>query len=357
MVSLVSLDQDILNKVALTGAQASSLADSVSDFTGVAAGSQVGLIFPTEQLEEFIEQIEFSSEDCEVITTEIETKIQMIIDAIKDKLNLADSMSPFPDLMNIPTSPDDLIDWVKDFVASYISPQIKALIDVVIQIFQFIALLAKVLSAVQQAITNMQLCLIAGINDALNNVQSFINEKIAEATSGITDILQTINSYQTQLVGITGGEAPLNTSSVSALIESIDNGALDVLDNQTKEYRDSKTPYPTITDLVTNGNITNANFPTAISVSAGGTGYSNNATITLISSTGTSASLSVVTTANVVTSVAISDPGTNYAFTDRGYVNTTSGSGAVLNVGLDKLSYGVGKITIYGSQAEWLASL
>jgi hypothetical protein len=351
MSALDNLDQTILSKVSL----------SVDRQIERRGGPQPGDLFPTATIVEMIEQIE-SLVDCEAIQTMIENRLNALFDSIKSKIELSADMSILAVIMSLPSSFEDIIKWAKKFVATYIAPQIRALVNIIAQLVEFVQALIDLANAIQTAIENVIACAIAGVKDAIDGVLAPINEKIAEVTSEIDSALGVVDDFQNKLTGITGGEAPLDTSSASNLLTSVENGAFDVLDAQTKLFNEEnsfETGDPDPDQLVLFGEITTSTAPLSRVINRVGSGYSPGDKIVIVSSTGSGANVEIGTTlvSNTINRVIINNGGSGYSYSDSGYINGANGVNGSIRLGLDNNYYSDGFITIYGNQAEWLSSL
>jgi len=109
MSALDQINQDTLERVAL----------SVAGQMSKKEGPQPGDLFPTAAITEMANQLE-SLVDCETLQTMVENRLSSLFDTIKGKIDLSADLSPFTALLDIPTSPDDIIDWAKKFVTLYI---------------------------------------------------------------------------------------------------------------------------------------------------------------------------------------------------------------------------------------------
>ena len=142
------------------------------------------------------------------------------VDQLKTKATAAGDVSPFGELMNIPSNPLKIISWVRKFVSMYIGPQVLAMIDLAIQLAQLAAAVQKITQAAIAAQQNIQLCAASIVDTAVDSLIESSLDALGTTEAEINNILSTVSTVQSKISNITGKPAKFQTGSIEQLIES-----------------------------------------------------------------------------------------------------------------------------------------
>ena len=191
--------------------QASNLSVDSEGNLDFEIGSKAGIIFPTEEIKLATESLR-NSVDCEAIQQTITDELTALTDLLIAKIANISSCTARSGLMSLPSNPLKILSWAKKFVALYLGPQILALIDLALQLVQFIEAVANMKAAAEQAQVNLELCLESTKGELTNFAIEKATDALNTAVPQLDGILTTIGEVQTQLEGITGTPALVNVS-------------------------------------------------------------------------------------------------------------------------------------------------
>jgi len=211
--------------------QASNLSVDSEGNLDFEIGSKVGILFPTEEIKLATESLR-NSVDCEAIQQTITDELTALTDLLIAKIANISSCTARSGLMSLPSNPLKILSWAKKFVALYLGPQILALIDLALQLIQFINAVANMTAAAQAAQDNLKLCLESTKGVVTNLAIAKATEALDTAIPQLDEILTTIGEVQTELEGITGTPALVNVSGgtdtfVASIFLQNDDGSYD----------------------------------------------------------------------------------------------------------------------------------
>jgi Mg2+ and Co2+ transporter CorA len=172
-----------------------------------------------EHIENLAKQID-NATDCEVLLEIINTHVRAVNDLVKSliatQLEILESILP---LLKIPTSIRAIIRWIKKFVTGTILPQLRAYINMALQIIALIRALTTLANSITNARTKLEQCALETIPSVVNRE---INAAIRDLQSPLTNALNKIEIVQDQIEGVIGTPLSqrINTSSPEAFTAS-----------------------------------------------------------------------------------------------------------------------------------------
>lgn len=154
-----------------------------------------------EYIENLAKQID-SATDCEVLLNIVNTHIKVLQDLIQSLIAAQQEIiNNFLQLLKIPTSLRAIIRWVKKFVTGAILPQLRAFINMALQIIALIRALSTLANSITNARTKLQQCALETIPAVLNQE---INASIRNLQAPLTNALNNVEILQDQLQGVLG---------------------------------------------------------------------------------------------------------------------------------------------------------
>ena len=247
-------------------------------------GSQVGILFPTDEINAAADAIT-AAVDCAIIEDMIKREIQALVDQLKTKATAAGDVSPFGELMNIPSNPLKIISWVRKFVSMYIGPQVLAAIDLAIQLAQLAAAVQKITQAAIAAQQNIQLCAASIVDTAIDQLIESSLDALGTTEAEINNILSTVSTVQSKISDITGKPAKFQTGSIEQLIESATTENRAAFVSDVNEYATASLSEP---EAALSANAVSSIF------TAGGA-FSGNTSVPGDSSSGTNGEFEIIT--------------------------------------------------------------
>lgn len=182
-------------------------------------GSQVGNLFPTEDINAATEKIN-NAVDCEFIQQQINEEIMALKDIVLAKTKDMATCASKTGLMNLPSNPLKILSWAKKFVSQMLGPQLLAMIDLAIQLSQFASAMQNIIQAASAAQQNVLLCAQSVVDDTIDKVIDEATDAFNQTFPQINSTLTKINEVQNAIVDITGGTPVFNVTSVEGLVES-----------------------------------------------------------------------------------------------------------------------------------------
>jgi len=237
-------------------------------------GSSIGIIFPYEALDAAADRLN-NAIDCESIEQIIKDEVQLVKEMLQSKTSKVADLTPFGDLLKLPTDPLKLLKWAKKFVTLYIGPQVLAMVDLAIQIALTAQAITNITVAAQAAQQNLLLCAESAIDTLLDESIGAATDLLETALPGVDAALKEIAETQAQLATITGIAPVFDTDhGIAGLIESAttDNKAkfmTDVNSFVTAPYDTSSEEQDVITAAVGTSLSANSSFATGTLASAG----------------------------------------------------------------------------------------
>ena len=189
----------------------------------------------TAHINALADQIRFTT-DCEVLQLVVEEHLKSVKALFDDiKAEQKEILSKILPLLTIPApTPQDIIKWVKKFVASQITPQMRAQIAYIKKMIKLAIAIEKVVSAVASAIERAP--------DCFNQIQNQVLDEFKAQIDGlVNDALSQVAESQSGLLALVdiGNSIPrINTSSPRAFLDSVDD-AFHAIDAKVKEYVDT----------------------------------------------------------------------------------------------------------------------
>lgn len=96
-----------------------------------------------------------SCADLQEISAKILATLNTQLSAITEQLAF---LEPLQDLLELPTSPADVIDWVKKLVENLIEPMLKPMLSYELQFVQLTAFIAEMTQVIQSLTANFPNC-------------------------------------------------------------------------------------------------------------------------------------------------------------------------------------------------------
>ena len=237
-------------------------------------GSNIGIVFPYEAIDAAADRLN-NAVDCESIEQIIKDEVQLVKDMLESKTSKIADLTPFGDLLKLPTDPLKLLKWAKKFVSLYLGPQVLAMIDLAIQIAMTAQAITNIIQAAEAAQQNLLLCAESAIDTLLDESIGAATDLLETALPGIDSVLTEIAETQVQLAEITGAAPVFDTDhGIDGLIESAttENKAkfmTEVNSFVTAPYDTSSEEQDAITAAVGGSLSADAQFATGTLASAG----------------------------------------------------------------------------------------
>lgn len=208
-----------------------------------------------QHIENLAKQID-NATDCEVLLDIINKHIKVLQDLIQSliaaQLELLENILP---LLSIPTSLRGIIRWIKKFVTGTILPQLRAYINMALQIIALIRALSTLANSITNARTRLEQCALETVPAVINQE---INAAIRDLQSPLTSALNKIEIVQDQIEGVIGTPLSqrINTSSPEAFTASAETAfksiesQLTVFANTIDEQEEDDDPVPLTANVV-----------------------------------------------------------------------------------------------------------
>jgi Mg2+ and Co2+ transporter CorA len=202
-----------------------------------------------EYIENLAKQID-NATDCEVLLNIINTHIKVLTDLVQSLIELQNELlASFLQLLKIPTSLPAIIRWIKKFITGTILPQLRAYINIALQIIALIRALTTLANSITNARTKLEQCLLETVPAVLNQE---INAAIRDLQAPLTNALSKIEIVQDQIEGVIGTPLSqrINTSSPEAFTASAETAfksiesQLTVFANTIDEQEEGDDPEP-----------------------------------------------------------------------------------------------------------------
>lgn len=170
----------------------------------------------TENIQKLTRQIN-STTDCSALTLIFEQHLSSVTDLIEAKVeSQLEIVKNYLPLLSLPgPSPTAILKWLKKLLTGTIMPQLKAYINLVIQIAQLQQALQELISAVDNS-SNQSLsqCLEDSI---IEGTKVQLQQKINELTQPLQDGLNTVSTLETQIKNVI--ESPTEPAIVTSNLE------------------------------------------------------------------------------------------------------------------------------------------
>ena len=222
------------------------------------------------------------SKDCKAIkekSTRVMNKVKAKIDGLVKQIA---ATGPFAALAHPPLNPMDAVKWIKNFIASNITPQVQANIKLVLALALLMEKLPGLIQAIDKIGPTLEACLIDTLNNDISTLACYagqdMNKALNGALSNIASGISLIEKSTSQPVGIIAPalSSILDTSTLNNFIKSATatsaNGAtgLDTFTNTISTLQPTQVTAYFVGTLTSNSTlISNFNANNASNVSIG----------------------------------------------------------------------------------------
>ena len=178
----------------------------------------------TNNITKLAEQIN-NTTDCSALTKIFEQHLDSVTDLIEAKLeSQLEILKNYLPLLSLPgANPAAIVKWLKKLLMGSILPQLKAYINLVIQIAQLQSSLQELIKAIENADDRLKRCLEQSI---IEGTKFRLQQKINELTQPLQDGLITVSSLETQIKSVI--ESPTDpfivTTSLEGFLETAESG-------------------------------------------------------------------------------------------------------------------------------------
>lgn len=178
----------------------------------------------TQHIDNLTKQIE-NATDCQALTQIFEQHLDSVTNLVEAKietqLELLKSYIPLLDLPSI--NPVAIVKWLAKLVTGTIYPQLKAYVNLLIQIAELQQSVQQLISAIDKADDKLKRCL----DDAIIGGAKFkLQQKINGLTQPIDDALRTVGTLETQIKNVI--ESPTDpfivTNNLEGFLATADEG-------------------------------------------------------------------------------------------------------------------------------------
>lgn len=169
----------------------------------------------TQHIDNLTRQIE-SVTDCSALIQIFEQHLDSVSDLVESKIETqVEILKSYLPLLKLPgINPAAIVKWLKKLVTGTIMPQLRAYINLAIQIVRLTTALSRLVSAIESADDKLKKCL----NETLIDTVKFkLQTQISSLKKPLDDALAQIDSIQTQIETLI--ENPLNERIVTDTLE------------------------------------------------------------------------------------------------------------------------------------------
>lgn len=199
----------------------------------------------TQHIDNLTKQIE-NVTDCTALTQIFEQHLDSVTDLVESKIETQlEILKNYLPLLTLPgINPAAIVKWLKKLVTGTIMPQLRAYINLLIQIAELQQSIQRLISAIEGADDKLKRC----IQDSLIEGTKFrLQQKINELTTPIDDALRTVNTLETQIKNVI--ESPTDpfivTTSLETFLDTAESGfaqlGLEVDEFAESEIEESQT--------------------------------------------------------------------------------------------------------------------
>lgn len=166
------------------------------------------------------------SKDCKAIqekSTRVMNKVKSKIDGLTKQIA---STSPFAALAHPPLNPMDAVKWIKNFIASNITPQVQANIKLVLALALLMEKLPGLIQAIDKIGPTLEACAINTLNNDISTLACYAGQDMNKALNGaLSNIASGVSLIEKSTNQPSGIVAPalssiLNTSNLSNFVAS-----------------------------------------------------------------------------------------------------------------------------------------
>lgn len=178
----------------------------------------------TDNITELAKQIN-NTTDCSALTLIFEQHLDSVTDLIEAKIeSQLEILKNYLPLLSLPgANPAAIVKWLKKLLMGSILPQLKAYINLVIQIAQLQSSLQELIKAIENADDRLKRCLQQSI---IEGTKFRLQQKINELTDPLEDGLRTVASLETQIKSVI--ESPTDpfivTTSLQGFLATAEEG-------------------------------------------------------------------------------------------------------------------------------------
>lgn len=161
--------------------------------------------------------------DCEVLLLIVNTHINAVSNLISEliKSQAAIAAGFLPILKPPKPSPKSIIRWIKKFISGTLKPQLRAFLNMALQIVQLTSALATLANSITNARTRLEQCALETVPAVLNQQ---INATIRDLRAPLDNALLEIDLIQNRIENLTNVplSARIDTSSPEAFARTAD---------------------------------------------------------------------------------------------------------------------------------------
>ena len=178
----------------------------------------------TNNITKLAEQIN-NTTDCSALTIIFEQHLTSVTDLIEEKLaSQLEILKNYLPLLSLPgANPAAIVKWLKKLLLGSILPQLKAYINLVIQIAQLQRSLQELIKAIENADDRLKRCLEQSI---IEGTKFRLQQKINELTQPLQDGLITVASLETQIKSVIDNPSDpfIVTTSLEGFLATAEEG-------------------------------------------------------------------------------------------------------------------------------------
>lgn len=224
----------------------------------------------TQHIDNLTKQIE-NVTDCRALTQIFEQHLDSVTNLVESKIETQlEILKSYLPLLKLPgINPAAIVKWLKKLVTGTIMPQLRAYINLIIQIAQLQQSLQRLIRAIETADDKIKRCVEESI---IEGTKFKLQQKINELKDPLDDALRTVNSLETQIKAVI--ESPTDpfivTTNLEGFLATAEEGfsklGLEVEQFNDEEIEESPEPFTgdvavsnTVTLQIQDGLIISAN--------------------------------------------------------------------------------------------------
>lgn len=224
----------------------------------------------TQHIDNLTKQIE-NVTDCSALTQIFEQHLDSVTNLVESKIETQlEILKSYLPLLKLPgINPAAIVKWLKKLVTGTIMPQLRAYINLIIQIAQLQQSIQRLIRAIEQADDKIKRCVEQSI---IEGTKFKLQQKINELKDPLDDALRTVNSLETQIKAVI--ESPTDpfivTTNLEGFLATAEEGfaklGLEVDEFNDEEIEESPEPFTgdvavsnTVTLQIQDGLIISAN--------------------------------------------------------------------------------------------------
>jgi hypothetical protein len=189
--------------------------------------------------------------DCQVLLLIVDTHLNAVTDLVSELIKTQlQIVSGFLPILKPPgLSPKKIVRWIKKFISGTIKPQLRAYLNMILQLVQLASALATLANSITNARTRLQQCLGETLPAVLNQR---VNAAVRDVRAPLDNALLEVDLLQARIENLTGVplSVRIDTSSPEAFARTADTAFASIeaqLDSFVGELddEDDEEPDPT----------------------------------------------------------------------------------------------------------------